>query len=145
MLDDILDEIQAEQPRQVARSTSNRAETFCYGDELRTARWSPEDKLPSYSLPLSEYERRWLVTRMQVHLRSYEHYEWSEMKDVLQTVLKRLEALSHERVDTRPEVSGGHTVEPTSEVLMQGSDDPTSHAHGDSNVCSSGHETGQLS
>ena len=140
MLDDILDEIQAEQPRQVARSTSNRAETFCYGDELRTARWSPEDKLPSYSLPLSEYERRWLVTRMQVHLRSYEHYEWSEMKDVLQTVLKRLEALKHDGIDTRTESTGGSgTAAPTNLAISQ-PDAPSPHAPGPGDVQSDGPE-----
>lgn len=142
MLDDILDEIQAEQPRQVARSTSNRAETFCYGDELRTARWSPEDKLPSYSLPLSEYERRWLVTRMQVHLRSYEHYEWSEMKDVLQTVLKRLEALKHDGIDTRTESTGGvGTAAPTNLATSQPYA-PSPHAHGPGDVQSDGPEAG---
>ena len=142
MLDDILDEIQAEQPRQVARSTSNRAETFCYGDELRTARWSPEDKLPSYSLPLSEYERRWLVTRMQVHLRSYEHYEWSEMKDVLQTVLKRLEALKHDGIDTRTEsTSGVGTAAPTN-LVPSGAGDPATHAPGPGDVQSDWPEAG---
>lgn len=142
MLDDILDEIQAEQPRQVVRSTSSRAETFCYGDELRTARWSPEDKLPSYSLPLSEYERRWLVTRMQVHLRSYEHYEWSEMKDVLQTVLKRLEALKHDGIDTRTESTGGAGDTAPTNLATSQPDAPSPHAPGPGDVQSDGPEAG---
>lgn len=142
MLDDILDEIQAEQPRQVVRTMSSRAETFSYGDELRTARWSPEDKLPSYSLPLSEYERSWLVTRIQVHLKSYEHYEWSEMKDVLQTVLKRLEALKHDRTDPRTEsTSEVGTTAPTDLATSQ-PDDPSAHASGHSDVQSDWPEAG---
>ena len=141
-LDDILDDIQAEQPRATPRVASNRSETFCYGDELRTARWSPEDKLPSYSLPLSEYERRWLVTRMQVHLRSYEHYEWSEMKDVLQTVLKRLEALTHAETNTRTEsTSGVGTAAPTNLATSQ-PDAPSPHAPGPGDVQSDGPEAG---
>lgn len=142
MLDDILDEIQAEQPRQVARSTSNRAETFSYGDELRTARWSPEDKLPSYSLPLSEYERSWLVTRIQVHLKSYEHYEWSEMKDVLQTVLKRLETLKHDRTNTRTESTSGASTEGLTDLVSSRSGDPTPHADGPGDVQSDWPEAG---
>ena len=129
MLDDILDEIQAEQPRQAVRSMSARAETFSYGDELRTARWSPEDKLPSYSLPLSEYERSWLVTRIQVHLKSYEHYEWSEMKDVLQTVLKRLEALAHDRTNSATKGPGGDHLAQTPEMVPPTNGDPSSHAN----------------
>ena len=142
MLDDILDEIQAEQPRQVVRTMSRLAETFSYGDELRTARWSPEDKLPSYSLPLSEYERSWLVTRIQVHLRSYEHYEWSEMKDVLQTVLKRLEALKHDRTDTRTESTGGAGATAPTDLATSRPDDPSAHAHGPGDVQSDWPEAG---
>ena len=142
MLDDILDEIQAEQPRQVVRSMCSRAETFSYGDELRTARWSPEDKLPSYSLPLSEYERRWLVTRMQVHLRSYEHYEWSEMKDVLQTVLKRLEALTHAETNPRTESTGGAGDTVHTHLATSQPDAPATHAHGPGDVQSDGPEAG---
>ena len=134
MLDDILDEIQAEQPRQVVRSMCSRAETFSYGDELRTARWSPEDKLPSYSLPLSEYERSWLVTRIQVHLKSYEHYEWSEMKDVLQTVLKRLEALKHDGTEPRTESTSEASTEGLTDLVSSGYGDPIPHADGPGNV-----------
>lgn len=142
MLDDILDEIQAEQPRQAVRSMSARAETFSYGDELRTARWLPEDKLPSYSLPLSEYERSWLVTRIQVHLRSYEHYEWSEMKDVLQTVLKRLEALAHDRTDTRTESTSGVGTTAHTDLATPQPDASSPHAHGSGVVQSSWPEAG---
>lgn len=142
MLDDILDEIQAAQPRQVVRTMSSRAETFSYGDELRTARWSPEDKLPSYSLPLSEYERSWLVTRIQVHLKSYEHYEWSEMKDVLQTVLKRLEALAHDRTEPRTESTSGASTEGLTDLVSSGSGDPTPDADGPGNVQSDWPEAG---
>lgn len=142
MLDDILDEIQAEQPRQVVRSMSRLAETFSYGDELRTARWSPEDKLPSYSLPLSEYERSWLVTRIQVHLKSYEHYEWSEMKDVLQTVLKRLEALKHGQTNTRTESTSGAGATASTDLATSRPDDPGPHASGPSDVQSDWPEAG---
>ena len=141
-LDDILGDIQAEQPRATPRVASNRRETFCYGDELRTARWSPEDKLPSYSLPLSEYERRWLVTRMQVHLRSYEHYEWSEMKDVLQTVLKRLEALTHAETNPRTESTGGAGDTAPTNLATSQPDAPATHAHGPGDVQSDGPEAG---
>lgn len=142
MLDDILDEIQAEQPHKVARAMSSRAETFCYGDELRTARWSHEDKLPSYSLPLSEYERRWLVTRIQVHLRSYEHYEWSEMKDVLQTVLKRLETLAHAGTNPRTESTGGAGATAHTNLATPQHDAPATHAHEPGNVQSDWPEAG---
>ena len=104
-LEDLLDEIKAERPATPLRAAATRSETFSYGDALRTARWKPEDKLPSHVLELSEYERSWLVTRIAVHLRSYEHYEWSEMKDVLQTVLKRLEALAHDNTRDRVAIS----------------------------------------
>jgi hypothetical protein len=57
--------------------------------------FSEADKLPSYSLALSEYERYWLECRIDVHLRSYEAVEWSELKEVLQSILTKLRGLKH--------------------------------------------------
>ena len=103
-LGDLLNEIQAE--RKLSPTTSDQGERF--PDLARPAgepQWTPDDHQPKYTLQLSEYERYWLVWRLTVHLRSYRQYEWSEMKDSLTTILKRLEALEHGGTDTGSQTS----------------------------------------
>lgn len=139
-LDDLLDEIKAEQPKPVPRTMSARAETFSYGDHLRVARWKPEDKLPSHVLELSEYERTWLITRIQVHLKSYEHYEWSEMKDVLQSVLKRLEVLAHGK--NNPGTTSETPYRDAKSIQLSRSVDPLPHAQEPGELHSDGPEAG---
>lgn len=54
--------------------------------------WSGADKLePIIHLSLTKYQLYWLMWRVRVHLKSYEHFEWSEMKDVLEVILAKLE------------------------------------------------------
>lgn len=144
MLDDILDEIQAEQPRTPA-SRAGKVLHRLYPDLDLPAvepRWRPEDKQPSHTLILSEYERHWLACRIQVHLKSYELFEWSEMKAVLQEILKRLEALKHDGTDTRTaSTSGFGTTAPTNLATSQ-PDAPSPHAHGPGDVQSDRPEAG---
>jgi hypothetical protein len=56
-------------------------------------RWTEADKQKSFSLQLSKYELYWLMWRIEVHLRSYEDTEWSEMKDVMMGLLKELKEI----------------------------------------------------
>jgi hypothetical protein len=67
--------------------------------------FSEADKLPSYLLALSEYERHWLECRIEVHLRSYEAVDWSEMKEVLQTVLTKLRGLKNGHTNSETTVA----------------------------------------
>jgi hypothetical protein len=73
--------------------------------------WSVEDKQPSLSLALSKYEAYWLWWRLKVHLRTYENFEWSEMKEVLECLIQRISTLSTSTIsctassDTPAEVS----------------------------------------
>lgn len=55
-------------------------------------KWLPQDKTEIMChIGLTKYQLYWLMWRVRVHLKSYEHFEWSEMKDVLQIVLTMLE------------------------------------------------------
>lgn len=55
-------------------------------------KWSYGDKNDYViTVLMTKYELHWLMWRVRVHLRSYDAMEWSEMKDVLTTILKRLE------------------------------------------------------
>jgi hypothetical protein len=55
-------------------------------------KWSYDDKtLNIATLQMTKYELYWLMWRIRVHLRSYEATDWSEMKDILTVILKRLE------------------------------------------------------
>lgn len=55
-------------------------------------KWSYSDKNDYVvTVLMTKYELHWLMWRIRVHLRSYNAMEWSEMKDVLTTILKRLE------------------------------------------------------
>jgi hypothetical protein len=56
--------------------------------------WSPEDKQPFIQLSLSKYEAYWLWWRLKVHLKTYEHFEWCEMKEVLECLITRISTLS---------------------------------------------------
>ena len=54
--------------------------------------WNLQDKSEiMYHLPLTKYQLYWLKWRIIVHLRCYNQFEWSEMKDVLEIILKQLE------------------------------------------------------
>jgi hypothetical protein len=54
--------------------------------------WTHDDKTKIIAtLPMTKYQLHWLMWRIRVHLRSYEAFEWSEMKDVLTVILKQLE------------------------------------------------------
>lgn len=67
--------------------------------------FSEADKLPSYLLALSEYERHWLECRIAVHLTSYEAVDWSEMKEVLQAVLTKLKGLKNGHTNSETTVA----------------------------------------
>ena len=108
-LNDLMSEIQAERasapvsPRQSSRYT---------GPDLRPAaepQWKPEDKELRHKLELSNYDLHWLYWRLVVHLRSYEQYEWSEMKEALNSIVQRLEVLKNGNTQTdnseRPNIS----------------------------------------
>ena len=90
-LEDILSELKAERP---APSPSWEPGHAPWGILDRDHKWSAADKEASMSLSLSKYEVYWLWCRLEVHLRSYEAMEWSEIKEVLQCLIKRLEEIS---------------------------------------------------
>ena len=90
-LEDILSELKAERP---APSASWEPGHAPWGILNRDHKWSAADKEASMTLNLSRYEAYWLWCRLEVHLRSYEAVEWSEMKEVLQCVLKKIETIS---------------------------------------------------
>jgi hypothetical protein len=106
-LNDLLGEIQAERQSAPAEPNPRSVSRYTFPDlrpaETQEPRWTAEDHLPRHQLTLSEYQRYWLYWRLVVHLRSYEQYEWSEMKEALQTIIKQLEELK----DVRPEASQG--------------------------------------
>lgn len=55
-------------------------------------RWTVSDKTDVLcTINLTKYQLYWLMWRIRVHLKSYENFEWSEMKDVLQSVLTMVE------------------------------------------------------
>ena len=110
-LSDLLDEIKAERP---ARSEPNEA----FDDPIcGKALWSPQDKLPSISMELSKYEAHWLYWRLQVHLRSYEAMEWSEMKEVLECLTKRISSILTAK--TSPTADASILVEESSDQRGQ--------------------------
>ena len=90
-LEDILSELKAERP-----ASSVTLEPGCapWGILSTDHKWSAADKEPSIDLNLSRYEAYWLWWRLNVHLKTYEAMEWSEMKEVLQCLMKRLEEIS---------------------------------------------------
>ena len=74
-----------------AKEKTERKEALT-GIAEEAIKWSTEDKTKVIcSLNLTKYQLYWLMWRIKVHLKSYEHFEWSEMKDVLQSVLVMLE------------------------------------------------------
>lgn len=89
-LGNILDEIKATKPSKVQDEPGYGP----FGVLDNHNKWSVEDKLPSLQLELSRYEAHWLWWRLKVHLKSYESMEWSEMKEVLECLMKRISSLS---------------------------------------------------
>lgn len=82
-LDEILDELSHESTPVPKRQLQ----------EEPLPEFTDADKQISLSLPLSRYELHWLHWRLVVHLRSYEALEWSEMKEVLQCLVKRTSSI----------------------------------------------------
>jgi len=86
-LGDILDSLKSERrPLEASQGLADPLED--------TITWTEADKQPCIMLPLSKYEAHWLYWRLKVHLRSYEAMEWSEMKEVLECLVKRISSLS---------------------------------------------------
>ena len=81
--------------------------------------WLPADYVVDKQLVLSRYQLYWLKWRMIVHLRSYEAMEWSEMKEVLEQVIKLIEGVENGNRTTNelPTVAG--TSEPPSQDTCQ--------------------------
>lgn len=108
-LNDLMGEIQAE--RASAPVSPRQSSRYTWPDlrPVTEPQWKPEDKELRHQLALSNYDLYWLYWRLVVHLRSYEQYEWSEMKDALNSIVQRLEVLKNGSTQTnqteRPEVS----------------------------------------
>lgn len=86
-LGDIIDELRAERPSlDISGGMADPLE--------KPIKWTAEDKVQNLTLILSKYEAHWLMWRLKVHLRSYEALEWSEMKEVLECLVMRIQSLS---------------------------------------------------
>lgn len=101
-LNDLMGEIQAERANAPAQPSARQSSRYTWPDLKPVAEplWKEEDHLPRHQLTLSEYERHWLYWRLVVHLRSYEQYEWSEMKEALQGIITKLEVLKNGNAQT---------------------------------------------